>query len=116
MTDSDGAKEDITLVVGAVTDAVVIRPATNISLNKNEVTIYTGGGEKLIATVEPADTTDSISWESDNTGVATVDDTGRITPAATAATQRALRSCRRKSTLTTIREALRRKQPVQRQG
>ena len=82
VTDSDGAVEDITLVVGAVTDAVVIIPATNISLNKNEVTIYVGGGEKLIATVEPADTTDSISWESDNTGVATVDDTGRITAVA----------------------------------
>ena len=82
VTDSDGAAEDITLVVGAVIDAVVIIPATNISLNKNEVTIYTGGGETLIATVEPADTTDSISWESDNTGVATVDDTGRITAVA----------------------------------
>ena len=37
-------------------------------------------------------------------------------PDAAAATQRALRSCRRNSTLTTIREALRRRQPVQRQG
>ena len=82
VTDGRGAEKTITIHVGAVTVGVITRPATDIRLNKSAVTIHTGGSEQLIATVEPADTTDTITWESDNIGVATVDDTGKITAVA----------------------------------
>ena len=58
------------------------KPATGITLNKSTTTIYTGSDETLVATVEPADTTDTVTWESDNTAVATVDTNGKVTAVA----------------------------------
>ena len=58
-------------------------PATGISLNKTATTIYTGANETLIATVEPNDTTDTVTWTSSNTAVATVDTNGKVTAVAT---------------------------------
>ena len=58
------------------------KPATGISLNKSTTTIYTGSEETLTATVTPTDTTDTVTWTSGNTAVATVDDTGKVTAVA----------------------------------
>ena len=58
------------------------KPATGISLNKSTTTIYTGSEEILTATVTPTDTTDTVTWTSGNTAVATVDDTGKVTAVA----------------------------------
>lgn len=70
------------VVSTAVTITAAPKPATDIKLNKNTTTIYTGSNETLVATVEPADTTDTVTWESSNTGVATVDNTGKVTAVA----------------------------------
>lgn len=63
----------------AVTIAAAPKPATGISLNKTTLSLTVGGSEQLNATVEPADTTDTVQWSSDNTDVATVDGTGKVT-------------------------------------
>ena len=46
--------------------------AKSITLNKDTLGIYTGTNSTLIATVTPANHTDSILWKSSNTDVATV--------------------------------------------
>lgn len=46
--------------------------AKSIALNKNTLSIYNGTNSTLIATVEPANHTDSILWKSSNTDVASV--------------------------------------------
>ena len=48
-------------------------PCTGISLNTNTLTFTTEGSQTLTATVTPDGCTDAITWESDNTSVATVD-------------------------------------------
>lgn len=63
----------------AVTIAAAPKPATGISLNKAALSLTVGGSEQLNATVQPADTTDTVKWSSDNTDVATVDGTGKVT-------------------------------------
>ena len=60
-------------------------PATGITLDKTSVTLYsntTPNTVTLIATVEPNTTTDTVTWSSDNTSVATVDNNGVVTAAA----------------------------------
>ena len=47
--------------------------AKSISLNKDTLEIYNGTSSTLIATVTPANHTDSILWKSSNSNVATVD-------------------------------------------
>jgi formylglycine-generating enzyme required for sulfatase activity len=60
---------------------------TGVSLDKGSVTLSPGDNEKLTATVEPGDATDkSVSWESDDEGVATVDADGLVTGVANGAT------------------------------
>ncbi|WP_242834897.1 Ig-like domain-containing protein, partial [Butyrivibrio sp. AE3006] len=55
---------------------------TGVSLNKNTATLTVGGTETLTATVSPDDASDkSVTWSSDNTGVATVSD-GVVTAVA----------------------------------
>ena len=56
--------------------------ATEVSLNKNELTINKGATEKLLLTIAPGDFTDEINWKSGNTNVVTVDNTGKITAKA----------------------------------
>lgn len=59
----------------------VIVPMEGISLNKSETTINRKSTEKLIATINPLDTTDSkdITWTSSDSKVATVDKNGVVT-------------------------------------
>ena len=57
-------------------------PATGISLNKTSLELVAGGAETLTATVEPANTTDTVAWTSSNEAVATVDSNGKVTAVA----------------------------------
>lgn len=59
------------------------KPAAGISLNKSTLELTVGGSETLVATVEPNDTTDTVTWTSSATGVATVDTNGKVTAVAT---------------------------------
>ena len=58
------------------------KPATGISLNKSTLELTMGENETLVATVEPADTTDTVVWTSSKESVATVDNTGKVTAVA----------------------------------
>ena len=54
----------------------------SVTLNKTELTLEVGGEETLTATVAPDDATDkAITWSSDNTAVATVNN-GKVTAVA----------------------------------
>ena len=57
--------------------------ATGVSLNKSTTSLTVGDTEKLIATVAPNNATDKVvSWNSNNTSVASVDSEGNVTAAA----------------------------------
>ena len=58
------------------------KPATGISLNKSTLELTVGANETLVATVTPADTTDTVTWDTDRSDVATVDSTGKVTAVA----------------------------------
>ena len=53
-------------------------PATSVSLNTEELTINRGSTAQLVVNVQPEDFTDSVSWKSANTAVATVTDAGVV--------------------------------------
>ncbi len=54
----------------------------SVTLNKTELTLEVGGEETLTATVAPDDATDkAVTWSSDNTAVATVEN-GKVTAIA----------------------------------
>ena len=54
-------------------------PATNISVAPTSASIGIGKTQQFTATVEPANTTDTIQWQSSSPAVATVDDKGLVT-------------------------------------
>ncbi|MGV8906571.1 MAG: Ig-like domain-containing protein [Acetobacterium sp.] len=63
-----------------VTPAVATVPVTAVSLNQIAVNITKDASRSLIATVMPANATNKdVTWTSDNTAVATVDDIGKVT-------------------------------------
>ena len=54
----------------------------SVTLNKTELTLEVGGEETLTATVAPDDATDkAVTWSSDNTAIATVEN-GKVTAVA----------------------------------
>ena len=54
----------------------------SVTLNKTELTLKVGGEETLTATVAPDDATDkAVTWSSDNTAIATVEN-GKVTAIA----------------------------------
>ena len=65
-----------------VTVTAAPKPATGISLNKSTLELTVGESETLVATVEPADTTDTVTWDTGRSDVATVDSTGKVTAVA----------------------------------
>lgn len=66
----------------AVTVAAAPKPATGITLNKAALSLTAGGSEQLNATVQPADTTDTVKWSSNKPEIAKVDSTGKVTAVA----------------------------------
>ena len=78
----------ITATCGAktATCAVTVKaaevPCVSITLDKTTLELNPGGNGQLTATVDPETTTDELSWSSDNTDVATVDQTGKVTGVA----------------------------------
>ena len=76
------ADEDVTLYAQwmQVVEPPANVPVESISLDKIEATIKIGGNIQLTATVTPDNATNkNVSWESSNTAVATVDNTGYVT-------------------------------------
>lgn len=67
-----------------VTIAAAPNPATNITLNKSELTLTAGNSDtSLTATVTPNDSTDAVVWSSNTPAVATVNSaTGEVTAVA----------------------------------
>ena len=53
-------------------------PATGVTLNKTEITLERGKEEKLIATVSPNNSTDTLTWNSSEKTKVTVDAEGKI--------------------------------------
>ena len=53
---------------------------TGISLDKTSLSLLEGNSDALTATVSPDNATDkSVSWKSSDSGIASVDDTGKVT-------------------------------------
>ena len=53
---------------------------TGVSLSKTSLSLVEGGSETLSATVAPTNATNkAVSWKSSDTGVATVDNSGKVT-------------------------------------
>ncbi len=56
---------------------------TGVSLDTNAITLSAGGEQTLVATVSPANASNkNVTWQSDNTDVATVDTNGKVTAVA----------------------------------
>lgn len=66
-------------IVITVTTASTLKPCTSISLNNNTLELTSLNSQTLVATVEPSDTTDVITWETNSPTIATVNN-GVITP------------------------------------
>ena len=72
---SDGARTSLT--ASFTVDAI---PVTGVSLNTGTLNLTEGGTGTLTATVEPDNATNkNVTWNSDNTSVATVDASGKVT-------------------------------------
>ena len=64
-------------------DGSVVYKVTGVSLNKTELPLFTGESEQLTATVKPDNATNkTVTWESSNTAVATVDESGNVAAVA----------------------------------
>ena len=61
------------------TNLSVVIPVTDISLNKDNITIGRGMTEQLTATIYPEGADGSVEWSSDNSNIATVDQYGMVT-------------------------------------
>lgn len=68
--------------VTGVCNVTVIVPATKVSLNLTDIDLEKGDSRILTPTVEPLDTTDSVSWATSNNDIVAVDNTGKITAVA----------------------------------
>lgn len=78
------AKKTATCAV-TVTDIAI--PATNIELDAFSKTMTVGDKAMLTATVKPADTTDKVTWKSNNDKIVSVDENGNITALAVGKTE-----------------------------
>lgn len=65
-----------------VSDACVVtvrQAVTAVTLGKTEVTLAKGDSEQMAVTFTPSAVNQSVTWSSDKPGIATVDETGKIT-------------------------------------
>ena len=53
-------------------------PTTGVTLSKDTLALVNGNSEKLTATVVPSETSQSVTWASDNETVATVEEDGTV--------------------------------------
>ncbi len=72
----NGDFEEDPVITTATVDVKV--PATKVTLDKANLNLTVGDKEKLEATVTPANTTDTVKWESSNSEVLSVDQSGNI--------------------------------------
>lgn len=72
-------RDRLTYVDGEIAALINPIPCTGISLNTSNLEFTSTDTQTLIATVEPSDTTDTITWESNDTTVAKVNE-GVVTP------------------------------------
>ncbi len=71
---TDGSKKSASCTV------VVKQGVTGITLNKTNVTLGVGNSAQLTASIHPSNASNkSVSWSSSNNGVASVDNSGRVT-------------------------------------
>ena len=54
-------------------------PTTGVTLSKDTLALVNGNSGTLTATVEPSEASQSVTWASSNTAVATVDESGNVT-------------------------------------
>ena len=84
VTTEDGGKKAVCTVT--VETAVITIPVTGVSLDRTEYKLYTNKAPESVtlrAAVEPAEAANqTLSWESANPEVATVDGSGRVTALA----------------------------------
>ena len=67
----------------SVTVKAKVIAVEGVSLDKTSITLMEGDSETLVATVAPDNATNKgVKWSSSNTGVATVDETGKVTAVA----------------------------------
>lgn len=90
--DSDYDNIAFTTETPTVTVVAAPKPATGISLNKSTLELTVGESETLVATVTPADTTDTVTWDTGRSDIATVDSTGKVTAVAPGTTVIAARA------------------------
>lgn len=77
---STGTKVAFSSTSAAVTVKEIPVNVAGVTLDKNTLSLKTGESETLAAAVDPANATNkTVSWKSDNTSVATVDDNGKVT-------------------------------------
>lgn len=62
----------------ACSTLTIVNPCTGIKLDRDTLTIARGETATLTATVEPANTTDTIVWSSKDKTIATVDSNGKV--------------------------------------
>lgn len=62
----------------ACSTLTIVNPCTGIKLDRDTLTIARGETATLTATVEPANTTDTIGWSSKDDNIATVDSNGKV--------------------------------------
>jgi len=76
------ASADVWKEFGAIVEEDPL-PATGVSLDKTDLSLFVGNTAQLTATILPEDAANSnLSWSSDNPGVATVSDNGLVTAQA----------------------------------
>lgn len=76
---ADGVNENGEVVTDQI-QLDITNPVTNITLDYTELTLRIGFGQRLSATVEPANATDTtVKWTSSDQSVATVDENGYVT-------------------------------------
>lgn len=77
-----GGNATITAKAGEKSASCTVKvtvPVSSVSLDKTTLEITEGDQAQLTATVNPADATvPTVTWSSDKTGVATVDNTGKV--------------------------------------
>ena len=70
---SGSASKEYTLIIKAVS-------VTGVTLNKSELSLYTGQSETLTAAVAPDNATNkTVTWSSSDNTIATVDNNGKVT-------------------------------------